>query len=98
MVIYLLSLPIWNFILPVYAYLHFDDFSWGETRKLQGGDAGHEDSQQPFDPSRIVMKQWAEWERERRQSNARDKLRGMKDPRTQTFLLHPKPSQQPQYR
>jgi len=32
MLIYLLALPIWNFILPVYAFWHFDDFSWGQTR------------------------------------------------------------------
>ena len=32
MMIYLVALPIWNFILPVYAFWHFDDFSWGETR------------------------------------------------------------------
>lgn len=32
MLIYLVALPIWNFILPLYAFWHFDDFSWGETR------------------------------------------------------------------
>jgi chitin synthase len=32
MIVYLLALPVWNFILPVYAFWHFDDFSWGETR------------------------------------------------------------------
>lgn len=32
MLIYLLALPIWNFLLPLYAFWHFDDFSWGETR------------------------------------------------------------------
>ncbi|KAJ2136655.1 Chitin synthase, class 3, partial [Coemansia sp. RSA 678] len=32
MLIYLLSLPVWNFVLPTYAYWHFDDFSWGQTR------------------------------------------------------------------
>lgn len=32
MIIYLVALPVWNFILPVYAFWHFDDFSWGETR------------------------------------------------------------------
>lgn len=32
MFIYLLALPVWNFILPLYAFWHFDDFSWGETR------------------------------------------------------------------
>lgn len=30
--VYLLALPIWNFVLPLYAFWHFDDFSWGETR------------------------------------------------------------------
>jgi len=32
MMIYLVALPVWNFVLPVYAFWHFDDFSWGETR------------------------------------------------------------------
>ena len=32
MLIYLVALPIWNFVLPVYSFWHFDDFSWGETR------------------------------------------------------------------
>ena len=36
MLIYLLALPIWNFVLPVYAFWHFDDFSWGETRFVTG--------------------------------------------------------------
>lgn len=34
MFIYLAALPIWNFVLPVYAFWHFDDFSWGETRYI----------------------------------------------------------------
>ena len=32
MLIYLAALPIWNLVLPLYAFWHFDDFSWGETR------------------------------------------------------------------
>jgi chitin synthase len=32
MFVYLAALPIWNFVLPVYSFWHFDDFSWGETR------------------------------------------------------------------
>lgn len=35
-IIYILSLPVWNFILPIYAFWHFDDFTWGETRKVEG--------------------------------------------------------------
>jgi chitin synthase len=45
MLIYLLSLPVWNFILPTYAYWKFDDFSWGDTRKTAGEQTkgGHDD-------------------------------------------------------
>ena len=69
MLIYLFSLPIWNFVLPAYAFWHFDDFSWGQTRQVSGGDkaaASHGDKEGEFDSSHIVMKRWAEFERERR--------------------------------
>ncbi|KAJ7870902.1 glycosyltransferase family 2 protein [Mycena olivaceomarginata] len=72
MLIYLVSLPIWNGLLPAYAFWHFDDFSWGQTRMLEGGEAegkggGVEgDKEGEFDSSHIVMKRWAEFERERR--------------------------------
>ncbi|ORZ39097.1 chitin synthase-domain-containing protein [Catenaria anguillulae PL171] len=62
MVIYLLSLPVWNFILPTYAFWHFDDFSWGATRVVQGGKDGHDDDDGEFDSSKIIMKRYAEWE------------------------------------
>ncbi|PPQ75362.1 hypothetical protein CVT24_013149 [Panaeolus cyanescens] len=70
MLVYLLSLPIWNGILPAYAFWHFDDFSWGQTRKVLG-DKGddHGDKDGEFDSSHIVMKRWAEFERERRWKN-----------------------------
>lgn len=65
--IYLIALPIWNFVLPSYAFWKFDDFSWGETRTVAGGDKGaHGDKEGIFDSSSIVMKRWREWERERR--------------------------------
>ncbi|KAF8844203.1 glycosyltransferase family 2 protein [Paxillus ammoniavirescens] len=67
MVIYLLSLPIWNGLLPAYAFWHFDDFSWGQTRRVAGDKGGdHGDKEGEFDSSHIVMKRWAEFERERR--------------------------------
>jgi chitin synthase len=68
MMIYLISLPIWNFVLPVYAYWKFDDFSWGDTRKTAGEKtkkAGIE-YEGEFDSSKITMKRWGEFERERR--------------------------------
>ncbi|KYK56011.1 chitin synthase 4 [Drechmeria coniospora] len=67
MLIYLLSLPIWNFLLPTYAFWKFDDFSWGETRQTDGESKkrGHE-TEGEFDSSQITMKRWAEFEREKR--------------------------------
>lgn len=68
MMIYLFSLPVWNFVLPVYAFWKFDDFSWGDTRKTAGETtkkAGLE-YEGEFDSSKITMKRWAEFERERR--------------------------------
>lgn len=63
--IYLLALPIWNFVLPMYAYWKFDDFSWGETRAIAGGDKGHEEANGEFDSSQIVMKRWTEFQNDR---------------------------------
>jgi chitin synthase len=70
MLIYLLALPIWNFVLPAYAYWKFDDFSWGETRTIAGGDKGHEDGEGEFDHSKIKMRRWREFERERQVQNS----------------------------
>ncbi|GAA6027796.1 hypothetical protein JCM8097_001722 [Rhodosporidiobolus ruineniae] len=68
MLIYLCSLPIWNFVLPAYAFLHMDDFSWGQTRKIEGetGADAHGAKEGVFDSSHITMKRWADWERDRR--------------------------------
>lgn len=67
MLVYLLSLPIWNAVLPTYAYFHMDDFTWGETRKIEGAkEKAHGDKEGEFDSSHITMKRWVEFERERR--------------------------------
>jgi chitin synthase len=65
MLIYLCSLPIWNFVLPIYSYWKFDDFSWGDTRKTAGEKtkkAGLE-YEGEFDSTKITMKRWADFER-----------------------------------
>lgn len=65
MLIYLLSLPVWNFVLPTYAFWKFDDFSWGDTRKTDGEKlvkkAGIE-YEGEFDSSKITMKRWGDFE------------------------------------
>ena len=67
LIIYLLSLPIWNFVLPLYAFWHFDDFSWGQTRQLEGNGGikhldGHGDTSGHFDYTMISMKRWSEYD------------------------------------
>ncbi|CAG8507610.1 20115_t:CDS:2 [Racocetra fulgida] len=73
MFVYLLALPIWNFVLPTYAYWHFDDFSWGETRKVEGETAGddHGKKEGSFDANKVPLKRWEDWERVRLRRNKR---------------------------
>ncbi|KAG0307680.1 Chitin synthase, class 3 [Dissophora globulifera] len=72
MLVYLCSIFVWNFVLPAYAYWHFDDFSWGQTRLVAGEVAGadHGGKEGQFDSSHITMKRWGEWEKERRKKAA----------------------------
>lgn len=64
MFIYLISLPIWNFVLPTYAYWKFDDFSWGDTRQTAGvQEKGHDAHEGEFDSTKITMKRWRDFER-----------------------------------
>lgn len=35
MVVYILAMPIFSLYLPLYSFWHFDDFRWGNTRKLR---------------------------------------------------------------
>ncbi|KAI8149806.1 chitin synthase-domain-containing protein [Fennellomyces sp. T-0311] len=75
MMVYLCSLPIWNFLLPAYAYWNFDDFSWGETRQVQGVNGQHEDHSRKdgkFDGKDIVMRKFDEWARHDRHAVQED--------------------------
>ncbi|KAG8754863.1 hypothetical protein FRC14_004569 [Serendipita sp. 396] len=62
------SLPIWNFVLPVYSFWHFDDFSWGETRRVEGEgkQKGHDiGSATLADGTQVPLRRWEDWERSR---------------------------------
>ncbi|KAJ3217713.1 Chitin synthase, class 3 [Dinochytrium kinnereticum] len=85
MLVYLLALPIWNFVLPVYAFWHFDDFSWGQTRMVEGEvkDTGHGGSDgKKMDARAVPLRQWAEWEKERRKAVEAAKSRKKKGKKT----------------
>jgi chitin synthase len=70
MFIYLAALPIWQIVLPLYAFWNFDDFSWGETRKVAGekeSKSGHDDDSR-YGFHQVPFRRWDEYEREWRQS------------------------------
>jgi chitin synthase len=51
MFIYLLAMPVYTVILPLYSFWHFDDFSWGSTRVLKRDDGGEDcEEEDPFVP------------------------------------------------
>jgi chitin synthase len=91
MLLYIISLPVWNFVLPMYAYWHFDDFSWGDTRKVEGEEkeGGHGDKEGEFDSTVFKMKRWNEFERDRRTQYALDHQlptpRFLERPRSEAF-------------
>ncbi|KAI0725977.1 glycosyltransferase family 2 protein [Fomitopsis betulina] len=66
MVFYILAIPIFSFLLPLYSFWRMDDFSWGATR-LVLGEAGkkiviHDEGK--FDPRSIPLKSWNDYENE----------------------------------
>lgn len=77
MALYLIFLPVWNFILPVYSFWHFDDFSWGETRKIEGElkGGGHGDAEGVFAAASVPLRRWEDWERSRLKKQKREDKR-----------------------
>eukprot|EP00158_Paraphelidium_tribonemae_P009453 Partr_v1_DN28871_c0_g1_i1_m33284 putative Chitin Synthase len=66
LIIYILALPFFTFFIPLYAFWHFDDFSWGNTRVVVGERNGKKQivDEEPFDPKSIPMKKWSDYESE----------------------------------
>eukprot|EP00834_Sanchytrium_tribonematis_P002236 NODE_65_length_25825_cov_1.353844.p3 type:complete len:975 gc:universal NODE_65_length_25825_cov_1.353844:9489-6565(-) len=59
----IIGLPVWNFFLPIYAWIHFDDFSWGQTRQVAGEVKGesHASGEGKFNVKEIPMRRITEW-------------------------------------
>ena len=66
MIIYVLATPVFAFGLPLYAFWHMDDFSWGNTR-IVTGEKGRKvvvSDEGKFDPASIPKKKWEEYQAE----------------------------------
>jgi len=86
LIIYLIFLPVWNLILPAYSFWHFDDFTWGATRKVEGETRGegHGVDEEGYNASlHVPMRLWSEWERSRIRKQGRDARR--REEMTQQF-------------
>ena len=66
MIVYILALPLWSLILPLYSFWHMDDFSWGNTRIVTGehGEKLVVHNEGTFDPAEIPQMTWEEYENE----------------------------------
>jgi chitin synthase len=64
MIIYILAMPVFSLGLPLYAFWHMDDFSWGNTRVVTGekGQKVVISDEGKFDPSSIPKKKWEEYQ------------------------------------
>ncbi|KAI8058435.1 chitin synthase-domain-containing protein [Syncephalis plumigaleata] len=68
MIIYLLAMPIFGFLLPIYSFWHFDDFSWGNTRVVVGENKKKKvivvGEEEKYDPHDIPLRTWAQYEQD----------------------------------
>ncbi|KAI8976912.1 chitin synthase [Pilobolus umbonatus] len=66
MFFYIFALPIYSFFLPIYSFWHFDDFSWGNTRVVVGGEKKQiiVTDEEKFDEKMIPLKKWSVYEQE----------------------------------
>lgn len=66
MIIYIFATPIFSCGLPLYAFWHMDDFSWGNTRMITG-EKGKQiivSDEGKFDPASIPRKKWEDYQAE----------------------------------
>ena len=66
MILYVLAVPVFSFALPLYAFWHMDDFTWGNTRVVTGekGKKVVISDEGKFDPASIPRKKWEEYQAE----------------------------------
>ncbi|KAJ1646700.1 hypothetical protein LPJ64_001872 [Coemansia asiatica] len=66
MIVYLLAMPVFSFFIPIYAFWHFDDFSWGNTRMVvgDGKKTRYLAEIEEFDPATIPLCKWEDYEQE----------------------------------
>ncbi|GAA5996871.1 uncharacterized protein JCM10292_006053 [Rhodotorula paludigena] len=65
LIIYLCAYPVYSFLLPVYSFWRFDDFTWGNTRVVVGEGRSKkvlQAEEEAFDESTIPLAKFADYE------------------------------------
>ncbi|KAJ7623767.1 chitin synthase [Roridomyces roridus] len=74
MVVYILSYPVYSFLLPVYSFWCMDEFGWGNTRLVIGEGKDKKviiNEDEKFDDSMIPLKKFSEYEAEAWETGSR---------------------------
>jgi len=67
MIVYLISYPVYSFLLPIYSFWCMDEFGWGNTRLVIGEGTSKKvmiNEDEKFDESMIPLKKFSEYEAE----------------------------------
>ncbi|KAI8896701.1 chitin synthase-domain-containing protein [Globomyces pollinis-pini] len=66
MILYILAIPVYSFVLPIYSFWHFDDFTWGSTRRVELDEEFGDMivTKAKFDQSLIPQKSWVQYQRQ----------------------------------
>ncbi|KAJ1899215.1 ATP-dependent RNA helicase, partial [Coemansia sp. IMI 209127] len=77
MAIYVAAIPVWNLIMPLYAFWRFDDFSWGRTRTMAREEAAAEfitdHERMALEP--VPLMRWKDWMRDNMASGGQHSIR-----------------------
>ncbi|GAA5984815.1 hypothetical protein JCM5350_004246 [Sporobolomyces pararoseus] len=65
LIIYIIAYPVYSFLLPVYSFWRFDDFTWGNTRVVVGEGRSKkvlQAEEEAFDESTIPLSKFSDYE------------------------------------
>ena len=66
----MLAIPLFGFYIPIYAFWHFDDFSWGNTRKAIESTEKSNTDEEYFDPDSVPLVKWSQFQNTKTQSSS----------------------------
>ncbi|ORZ31133.1 chitin synthase-domain-containing protein [Catenaria anguillulae PL171] len=82
MLVHILAMPVFYMYIPLYSYWHFDDFSWGATRRIEGdsGKGGHDADEDTFDPASIPTAKWEDYKRVKKAEASLEVAKSVRNP------------------